>query len=84
MRLTWDHFLAVCERCPAVRSERDLPDTADPLNAFDAQARRERRRRLAQPGNERREHHQERSLEFARQATELAIESRQPLERGHV
>jgi hypothetical protein len=54
------------------------------LNAFDAQAGRECRRSLAQGGNERREHHEERSLEFARQATELAIESRQPLERGHV
>jgi hypothetical protein len=55
-----------------------------PWNAFDAQARRECRRRLTQRRDERREHHQERALQFAWQATELAIESRQPLERGHV
>jgi hypothetical protein len=48
------------------------------------QTRRECRWDLAQGSDERRQHRQECSLQFTRQATKLAVESRQPLERRHV
>ncbi len=83
VRLSGDHFVAVGEGCPSIRRERDLPDAIRSLDALDAQDWREDWRVGSERLDERRQHRYERLLELAWQATEFAIESREPLERRH-
>jgi hypothetical protein len=74
---------AVLERRTSIRRECDLPDAGGPLYAMDAQSRRKHRRILLQSSDEHRQHRQKRTLQLARQSTELAIKASEPLERRH-